>query len=507
VAVRRLVTIGALIAFGLGAIAAHWLAGLTWPSALVLGAIFVVTGPTVVLPLLRHARLRARTASLLRWEAILADPIGALLAVLVFEGVLVYNQALTPTELVVAVGSALVWALVGGYVLGQLLVRAFIRGYIPEFLKAPFVVGTVLVVYAVSDLLLEESGLLTVTVLGVTLGNSRIASLDELRRFKEVITILLVSALFIVLTASLEFADLAGLTPRDALFVAALLVIVRPVAVLAATVASGTPLPDRLLAAWIAPRGVVAVAVSGLFAIALGEQGVADADRLVPLTFAVVIVTVFLHGFSLAPLARLLGLGSAGPDGVLLVGASPWTTALADKLKAMEVPVLIADRNWNRLREARYQGIEVYYGEILSEPAEHHIELNLFGHLIAATDNDDYNALICSDFGPEFGRSNVLQLARHEDGNDRHALAVTLGGRPLLTKLGNLDALEAHLREGWVFRTTRLTGDFDAEDLATASEGTPVLALRGDRLLWLAIDSPPKLAEGDQVLSFGPGRD
>jgi NhaP-type Na+/H+ or K+/H+ antiporter len=190
--VRRLVTVGALIAFGLGTVAAHYLAGLSWPSALVLGAILVVTGPTVVIPLLRHARLKPRAASLLRWEAILADPIGALLAVLVFESVLVMRTDFAADELLLKVGGAALWALVGGYGFGWATVQAFIRGLIPEFLKAPLVVVVVLVTYAISDLILAESGLLTVTVLGITLGNSRIASLSELRRFKELISVLLV---------------------------------------------------------------------------------------------------------------------------------------------------------------------------------------------------------------------------------------------------------------------------------------------------------------------------
>jgi NhaP-type Na+/H+ or K+/H+ antiporter len=505
-AVQRIVSLGAAIAFAGGACAAHYVAGLSWPSALVLGAILVVTGPTVVIPLLRHARLKPRVASLLRWEAILVDPLGALLAVLVFEAVLVLNTELSAGELLSRVGGAIAWAVIGGWLLGRLLVLAFIRGKVPEFLKAPVVVTAVLVTYALSGLILEESGLLTVTVMGITLGNSRIASLSELRRFKEIITVLLVSGVFVLLTASLELDTLEALTPRDALFVLILLFVVRPVAVLVSTLRTEVSFRERLLAAWIAPRGVVAVAVSGLFAVALAEHGLADADRLVALTFAVVVITVMLHGFTLNPLAKILGLGAAGPDGVLIVGGSPWSTALAKKLTEMELPVQIIDRNWSHLRDARYQGIDVLYGEILSEQAEHQLDLNRFEYLIAATDNDDYNALVCTDFGPEFGRGNVFQIARPSSSEDPHGLAVTLGGRPLLSDLDDYGGLNRRLAEGWGFRKTTLSEDYDESDLRsdTPEEARLMLARRGDRLLWLTGSEPPRLLPDDVVLSFAP---
>lgn len=505
-AVRRLVTLGVLISFSLGAAAGHYLAALSWPSALVLGAILVVTGPTVVLPLLRHARLTARAATLLRWEAILVDPVGALLAVLVLEIILVGRAQLTAEELVLMVGGSLVWAAAGGYGLGKIIVLAFVRGKVPEFMKAPLVVAAVMATYAISDLILEESGLLTVTILGVTLGNSGLASLTELRRFKEFISVLLVSGVFVILTATLEISAFNALLPRDGLFLLALLFIVRPAAVLLSTLFTPLPLRERLLAAWIAPRGVVAVAISGLFAVSLVEQGIADGDRLVALTFAVVIITVVGHGLTLGPLARLLGLSARGPQGILIVGGSPWSTTFAEKLKAMDLPVMIVDRNWSHLREPRYQGIDVFFGEILSELAEHHMDLHRFGFLVAATDNDDYNALVCTDFGPEFGRGNVFQVGRSRREEDLHSLSVTLGGRSLLDDIGGVNALNARLAEGWTFRKTSLTEDYDEEALRrdTGEEGRLVLVRRGNEVLWLTGEELPKLVTDDVVLTFGP---
>ncbi len=505
VAVRRLVTLGAGIAFVLTSGAAHYVAGLSWPSASLLGAILIVTGPTVIMPLLRHARLQSRPASMLRWEAILADPLGALLAVFVFEVVMVSNQMARAEVLVAEVVGAAVWTVVGGYGMARLMVFAFVRGHVPEYLKAPLLMSAVVATYAVSNFILEESGLLTVTVLGVVLGNSRIASLAELRRFKEVMTLMLVSSVFIILTATLSFDDLAGLDVRAVAFLGCLLFVIRPLSVLLSTAGSGVPIKDRALVAWIAPRGVVAVAVAGLFGAGLQAQGLADAGLVMPLTFAVVLVTVIAHGFSIRPLAALLGIGGSASSGVLIVGGSPFAVAFGKALLDLEVPVTIADRNWRRLRHAREANVPTFWGEILSEVAEHHLPFNQFGALFAITDNDDYNALVCTNFGPEFGRGNVYEVGREESSKSRHSLVVTLGGRPFLPDCGGFDALDARMQAGWVFRSTRLTEEFDAEAFQTqAPEGqVSVAVMRRKRLNWLT-GMPFEFETDDVVLSFAP---
>lgn len=508
-AVRRIVAIGAPIAFGLGALAARFIADLSWPTALVFAGILVVTGPTVIMPLLRQARLSPRPASLLRWEAIIADPVGALLAVMVFEGFLVFGGSHEIEAVVFRAALAGIVALGGGYALGRLLVNTFIKGYVAEFLKVPVIFCTVLGAYAVSDLILEESGLLTVTVLGVTLANSRIASLSELRRFKEIMTVLLVSGVFVLLTATLTIDHLKALDWRAFGFIAVLLVVVRPISVFLSTIGAGLTFRERLLVGWIAPRGVVAVAVSGLFGAALVAHGVEDGGRLIALAFAIVFTTVVLHGFSMGPLARWLGLASGGQEGVLIVGASPWAVAFAKKIRELGLPVVIADRNWNRLKDARLADVPVYYGEILSEAAEHHIDFNRFGYLVAASDNDAYNALICTDFGPELGRGNVFQIGRRsgKERGERGDLAVTLGGRDLLADVGGHHALNTRLSAGWAFQATRISAEYAADRFwADRPKGTAVVLVGrgGKRLIWPDRDSAPKLQQDDIVLSFGP---
>jgi len=507
-AVWQLVIIGAPLTFFGATAAGYYLAGLSIQTALVFGGILVVTGPTVIMPLLRQAKLEARPAALLRWEAIVADPIGALIAVCAYEAVTLAQHGDEPEVLALRVAGALVLGIGGGYLLGKAVEKLFINGHVPDFLKIPVILVVVLAGFEATNLVLKEGGLVTVTVLGMTLGNSRLGGLTELRRFKEMMTVLLVSGVFVILTATLDAEALASLDYRAFLFLAAILFVVRPAVVWISTLGSGLSVRERGLAGWIAPRGVVAVAVSGLFATELARAGIEDGTRLVPLAFLVVFATVVLHGFSIGPLARFLGLASQGPSGILIVGGNPFTVALGEKLKALELPVLIADRNWNHLKAVRQAHIPFFYGEVLSEVAEHHVEFNQFGYLIAATDNDAYNALVCTDFGPEIGRANVFQLARvASEEKERHTLSFTLGGRVLFTGGGSYTEMADRIRAGWTFQITGLSEDYDfATYLAERSEDHRVLLVKraSGRLAFASKGNDIEAGPGDTVLGFGP---
>ncbi|KZL21467.1 K(+)/H(+) antiporter NhaP [Pseudovibrio axinellae] len=475
-AVRRLVLLGALSAFLLGALNAHYVAELSWPSALVFAAILIVTGPTVIIPLLRQARLERRVASLLRWEAILADPLGALLAVFMFEGYLVYHGEHGFQVLAIRAVAGLLLGGAGGWALARGLIWLFVGGRVPEFLKVPLIFICVIGCYALSDVVLEESGLLTVTVLGLVLGNSRLASLEELRRFKEAITIVLVSSVFIVLTASVQLSSLAQFGLQDLAFVLILLFVIRPVSVWVGTIGANLSWKERLLVGWIAPRGIVAVAVSGLFASSLTEHGVADGRRLAVLSFAVVVATVFAHGFTIVPFSRWLGLSSHAGPGLLIVGASRFSVALATKLKALGVSTLTVERNWGKLRLSRNAGLDNYYGEVLSEDVENALPLENYSVLLAVTDNDDYNALVATNFGPLMGRGEVYQFAPPEEQSeqDRFRRVVTLGGRPFLTPEHSFYDLESKVRDGWIIKASELTETYRWTEFSKALPETAI---------------------------------
>ena len=258
-------------------------------------------------------------------------------------------------------------------------------------------------------------------------------------------------------------------------FVLLIVLVARPLTVFVALIGSGVPHKEQILIAFTGPRGVVLVAVAGLFGDRLLNLGFEDAALIGPLAFVLVAFTVVLHGFTLAPFGRWLGLASAEAPGVIVVGGSPWTTAFAEALQKAEVPVLMTDPNFGHLRAARTAGIATFSGDILSEAAEQRLELVSFATLVAATDNDAYNTLVATDLAPEFGRDNVFQVVREKNDSSRHQLPRTLGGRkfgPEVTHAG-MDALIA---AGWTFRITRLTEEFTLENWRTEQPDAHLVA-------------------------------
>jgi len=330
-------------------------------------------------------------------------------------------------------------------------------------MKVPVLFALLLGAFALSDTVLHESGLLAVTIMGIVIANANLPSYVELLRFKEHATVLLVSGVFILLAASLDFAALGQLTWQAAAFVALVILVARPLTVFVSLLGSGIPWKEQVLVAFTGPRGVVLVAVAGLFGERLMALGLEDANLIAPLAFLLVATTVVLHGFTLAPFARMLGLTGAEIPGVIIIGGAPWTTALAETLKSADVPVLMTDPNFGHLRAARAAGIDTFSGDILSEAAEQRLELVSYDTLVAATDNDAYNTLVATDLAPEFGRDNVFQIMRAKSDNARHQLPRTLGGKRFGPDM-TFNEWNKLVRLGWTFNVTRLTEEFSLAD-------------------------------------------
>lgn len=502
--VRRLVFVGAPIGWLGSALALRYVAGLSWETSAVFGGLMIVTGPTVIAPLLRQARLSRRPAQLLQWEAIVNDPIGALAAVLAFEIVLVVQATETLGQALGMMALGIVIATLMGLAAGWGLAAAFRRGMVPEYMKVPVLFAFVLGVFALSDHMLHESGLLAVTVMGIYIANADLPSHSEIQRFKEHATVLLVSGVFILLAASMDFETLSLLSWQAAVFVAVVILMVRPLTVLLALAFSNVDWRARLLVAFTGPRGVVMVAVAGLFAERLVQEGVADAALLIPLAFVLVAATVVLHGFSLRPMGQMLGLAAKGTPGVILVGGSSFSASFARALQKLEVPVLIVDSNRARLRSAREEGLPVFFGDILSEAAEHGVEIMNYQKVIAATDNDAYNTLVATDLGPELGRDNVYQLKRAKQDKSRHALPATLGGRTIAGGLGYYE-LGRQMASDHRVRTTRLSQDYTLEDWQRMNAGAiPLAELSGNNLRIIDVDQEPRGGADVYILALGP---
>jgi len=510
-AVWRLATLGVVIGWALGALAGYFIAGLVWPVAVLFGGILIVTGPTVVIPLLRQANIQTRPNSILKWEGIVNDPTGALCAVVAYE----YFRRATefPDASVFDVAPPLVIAalLAGlvGYGAARLIAWAFPRGAIPEFLKVPVLFIAVIAVFVLTNQIEHEAGLVAVTVMGVTLANRDVSSMRSIHPFKENIAVILVSGIFIVLAASLKWEELTYLQTswRPWAFLLALLFLIRPITVLISLLGTDIPWNERLFVAWIAPRGIVLVAISGLFALRLGDLGIGGGQLLIGMSFAVVVVTVIAHGFSVDLVARWLKVKGDTRPGLLLVGSTPWTVALARELQAVGTPIMIVDQSWQRLGRARLAGLPHYHGEILNEATEHNLDLTPFQVIVAATENEAYNALVCNEFAHEVGRDMVYQLGENEDNESRTALPESIRGRALFEDGFDAGDVNERAREGWVFKKTKLSDEFGFEDAQAKlqKEASLLLIVReAGTLRFFTHAVRPVPRAGDTVISYAP---
>jgi NhaP-type Na+/H+ or K+/H+ antiporter len=480
-----LITAGVLITWVLAAVAAWLFLGFDARLATLLGAILVVTGPTVILPLLAHIRPRGHVASILKWEGITIDPVGATLAVLVFEAL--YEHSGSGATLFVALGVAR--TIVIGCVLGGIgvafLVVLLRKHWLPEHLHSPVSLAVVLGAFALSNTIQHESGLLTVTLLGAMLANQRYVDVRHVVEFKENLRVLLLSSLFIILAARLDFDRLTGLGMGSVLFLSALILVVRPATVLACTLGSGLTWRERAFLAYLAPRGVVAAAITSVFALRLANDGVAQAEEMVPVTFFVIAGLVALYAITARPVARALDLALPDPNGFVIVGAHRLGRAIGKALKTEGYPVLLIDRNWGNISAARMEGLPTYHGDALSDHALHETDLSEMGILLALTANDEVNALAALHFSERFGKTGVYQLAVEapsEPGTDTKAPAPHLRGQILFGKNASYGALARRIVEGATLKATKISEMFTYASFGKeyGEAATPLFVI-GDR--------------------------
>lgn len=469
-----LVTLGAAITWLIAAPAAHWILGLPWSLAILLGAVLVVTGPTVIGPMLRFIRPTGRTGPILKWEGIVIDPIGAMLAVLVFQVIL---ESGTQPEMVVAaivlktiaVGALL--GLAGAWALGFSLKRDLI----PDSLQNPVTVMFVVGAYTGANLLQSESGLLAVTIMGFVMANQKSVPVHHIVEFKENLRVLLIAVVFILLAAHLKPADLDQIGLASLLFLLVLIFVARPAAVFASTLGSKLSLKEKLFLSWMAPRGIVAAAVASIFALRLEERGLAGSEALVPQTFFVIIGTVTLYGLTAPLLARRLGLSKADPQGVLFLGGRFWVREMARVLQEEGYPVMLVDNSRHNVSAARMAGIPAFYASIFSDNVLDRVEISGIGKLLAMTGNDDVNSLAALHFAPLFGRAQAYQLMP-EDEKLLEAHSRHLRGRFLFAKGMTHTALTRQFTDKAVVKKTHLSETFGLEELR-AQYGGEVLPL------------------------------
>lgn len=476
--ILRLCTVTVGIAWALITLTG-FLLGFPLELALLVGAILVVTGPTVIGPILRQLRPTRRVAALLRWEGIIVDPIGAILAVLVFQAVLAGTADNRVDAVVAILAMTIATALVIALTLGVLLEFAIKRHLVPDFLHGAVFLAAAVGGLALSNLLVSESGLLTVTIMGIYLANRPNLHLGHVTEFKEHLQVLLVGVLFIVLAGRVEPDDIVEIAPVAGLFVLALVLVVRPVSVFLGLVGTTATSEERRLLAFMAPRGIVAAAVTSVFALELthAAEGVSDpahaarlerlgeqASQMVPLVFIVIVASVAIYGLGVGRLAERLGLATSSPQGVILAGGAEWVVRVAKTLEELDVDVVLIAQDPLELSRARMAGVRVERANLLSDYIVRDMDMAGLKTLIAATDQDERNSIAAREFAHVLGRANTFQLAPATGkgmGADRtqtashitarKAFAPALGHDELAERAEDMQVKRTHLTERYTY--------------------------------------------------------
>ena len=490
--VRRLVTIGALSTWAVITLATHWLLGFDWLLALLFGTLTLVTGPTVIVPMLRVVRPKASIANILRWEGIVIDPIGALLAVVVYSFIITRASGEGLSHSLLTFGGVIVcgslFGIVGGWVMGHILRRQ----WLPEYLHSLATLATVLAIFIASNTVMHESGLMAVTLMGIWMANMKGVDVRNILHFKENLSIFLISGLFILLAARLDLHAMIALGPVVLVLLLIIQFIARPLNVLLSTFGSKLNWRERTLLAWIAPRGIVAAAVSAIFAIRLDQAGHEGALLLVPLTFAVIIGTVVLQSATARPLARLLKVAEPAPSGFLIVGANGPARAIGKALQQLCSRVLLTDSNWENIRAARMENLPTYFGNPASQHAEVHLDLVGLGHLLALSPSGELNTLAAIRFRHEFGPRRLYTLASGQEirRTDKHRASHEHRGQSLGNPVLTYTQLASELHNGAEIYSTQLTENFTWEDYQALHGERATLLFARDHNSWVHVVTP-----------------
>lgn len=417
--ITKLITIGSVVTFFGAGLATHFVFGLSWKISFLFSALIIVTGPTVITPILRNIPLKKDVSAVLKWEGILIDPIGALVAVLVFEFISVgEGQAYTKTAFI-DFGKILLFGFAFGFTFAHGLMFSIKKKFIPHYLLNVVSLSVVLLVFVVSDAFAHESGLLAVVIMGMVMGNSDLPNLKELLYFKESLSVLLISILFILLAANINLQDLELIYNWNMVLLFAIIVfMIRPVGVFLSTYGSKLKLNEKLFIGWVGPRGIVAAGIASLFGSKLIQKGEPGAEYITPLVFMIVLGTVLLNATTARLFAKMVGVFLTKSEGILILGASKASRLIADYIHRNNRHVVLIDNNQNNVAKAKKLGLEALTANIYSDSLTDNIELNDIGYLMALTGNSDINEYAIEKFSKQFGENGSFRLVNADEMND-----------------------------------------------------------------------------------------
>ncbi len=413
--IYRLITWGALITFVTAGVATHYILHLSWSISFLFSALIIVTGPTVIAPILRNLAVKKDISTVLKWEGILIDPIGALAAVLVYEfistigggshGIEFTQDALLNFGKIIVIGTSI------GFTAAYAFSIALKNKWIPHYLINVVSLATVLAVFVIADLFAHESGLISVVIMGMVLGNMKIKALKDVLYFKEAISILLISILFILLSANINISDLLIVYNWESLLLFGIIIfLVRPLGVFFSTRNSNLNVNEKLFISWVGPRGIVAAGIASLFGLKLSAQGVEGAEYITPLVFMVVLGTVLLNATTARLVAKITGVLLKKSEGILIVGASPPARLIAEYLQKNKRHVVLIDSNPKHIENAKQKGLDAVECDIYSDDLLENIELNDMGYLLALTGSNLINEYALSKLKDHFGEHGAFRL-------------------------------------------------------------------------------------------------
>ena len=409
--ITKLITLGSAITFFGAGIATHYVFNLSWELSFLFSALIIVTGPTVITPILRNIPLKKNVSAVLKWEGILIDPIGALVAVLVFEFISVGGGSGFTRTALIEFGKILLFGTTFGFTFAHALAFAINKNMIPHYLLNVVSLSTVLLVFVESEIFAHESGLLAVVVMGMVLGNNKLENIKELLYFKESISVLLISILFILLAANINIEDMMLLYNwKTALLFGIVILVIRPLAVFLSTTNSKLKTNEKIFISWVGPRGIVAAGIASLFGSKLIKSGVEGAEYITPLVFMIVLGTVLLNATTARLFSKLVGVFLKTSNGIIIIGASNFARLIATYLKKNNRRVVLIDNNPDNINKAKSLGLEAIDGNIYSDELLEDVELNDIGYLLALTGGAAVNEYAIEKFSSIFGENGAFRI-------------------------------------------------------------------------------------------------
>jgi NhaP-type Na+/H+ or K+/H+ antiporter len=414
--ITKLITIGSTITFFGAGVIAHAVFKLSWELSFLFSGLIIVTGPTVITPILRNIPLKKDISTVLKWEGILIDPIGALIAVLVYEFISVEGDSGFTKTAFIEFAKIITFGTLFGFSFAKALAICVNKKLVPHYLLNVVSLSVVLLVFVASDFFAHESGLLAVVVMGMVLGNSKLENIKELLYFKESLSVLLISILFILLAANINIEDLILIyTWKTVILFTAIVFLIRPLGVFICTANSSLKFNEKLFISWVGPRGIVAAGIASLFGSKLIKKGIEGAEYITPLVFMVVLGTVLLNATTARFFAKIAGVFLQKSEGILIVGASNISRLLATYLKTNNRHVVLIDSNQTNIEEAKKLDLEAMHTDIYSDDLMNNIELNDIGFLMALTGNSDINQYAIEKFKKQFGENGSFRLVTSEE--------------------------------------------------------------------------------------------